>query len=274
MVYGLIKSRSPLLTEITRALEEDIRLLYTVKRLSNRASAFSNFPRLEQNYLNTIQPKIREDMYVIVDNSDITKPFGQQFEHLKRVHDGSRGGTEKGYLSANISIASTKTKHPIPVYSHLFSAAEEYFDSTNVETYKGLNKVQKLFGDKAYTLVMDRGYDSNDIFRFMHKQDASFIVRLQDKRYLKYQNKNYLVPELALRRKGKIAMKTTIKGKEYQLKLSHINVELPCLPKVPLRMVVVYGYGQTPMKLLTNKPIESKKEVISIVKWLYHQMAD
>lgn len=47
--------------------------------------------------------------------------------------------------------------------SHLFSAAEEYFDSTNVETYK----TQRLFEDKTYTLVMDRSYDSNDIFQFI-----------------------------------------------------------------------------------------------------------
>jgi len=266
MVYGLIKSRSPILTEIARALEEDTRLLYTVKRLSNRAAAFSDFSRLEKNYLNTIQPQLHDDMYVIVDNSDITKPFGQQFEYLQRVYDGSRGGTEKGYMSANMAIASTKTKHPTPVYSHLFSAAEEYFDSTNVETYKGLNKIQRLFGDKTYTLVMDRGYDSNDIFKFMHKQKSQFIVRLQDQRYLKYQNKNFLVPELAHRRKGKIAMTSTIKGEKYQLKISHINVELPCLPKVPLHMVVIYGYGQKPMKLLTNQSIKSKEDVLSIVK--------
>lgn len=153
MVYGLIKNRSPILTEIARSLEEDTRLLYTVKRLSNRAAAFFHFPRLEQKYLNIIQPQLRDDMYVIVDNWDITKPFGQQFEHLPRVHDGSPGRTKKGYMSANMSIASTKTKHPFPAYSHLFSAAEEYFDSTNVEIYKGLNKVQELFGDKTYTLV-------------------------------------------------------------------------------------------------------------------------
>ncbi|MCF1679292.1 transposase, partial [Tetragenococcus koreensis] len=65
--------------------------------------------------------------------------------------------------------------------------------------------MKRLFQEKSYTLVMDRGYDSNDMFTFMHKQDASFIVRLQDKRYLKYQNKRIKVPELALRRKGKIA---------------------------------------------------------------------
>ncbi|MDN6733910.1 MAG: hypothetical protein L0L58_10425 [Tetragenococcus koreensis] len=129
-----------------------------MKRLSNRVASFSDFSRLEQNYLNTIQPQLRDDMYVIVDSSDITKPFGQQFEYLQQVYDGSRGGAEKGYMSANMAIASTKTKPPIPVYSHLFSAAEEYFDSTNVETYKWLNKIQRLFGDKTYTLVMHACY--------------------------------------------------------------------------------------------------------------------
>ncbi len=114
MIYGLIKSRSPILTEIARALEENTRLLYTVKRLSNRAAAFSDFSRLEQNYFNAIQPQLRDDMYVIVDNSDITKPFGQQFEYLQQVYDGSLGGTGKGYMSAHMAIASTKTKPPFP----------------------------------------------------------------------------------------------------------------------------------------------------------------
>ncbi|MDN6421793.1 MAG: transposase [Tetragenococcus koreensis] len=266
MIFGMVKSQSPLLSDIARALEEDTRLLYTVKRLSRRGADFDDFHPLHQNYLQTIQPHLQEDMLVIVDNSDITKPFGEQFEALARVHDGSRDGIEKGYISANIAIASPRTKHPIPIYSHLFSAAEEYFDSTNVETYKGLNLVKHLFQEKPYTLVMDRGYDSNDMFTFMHKQDASFIVRLQDKRYLKYQNKRIKVPELALRRKGKITFSSTIKGKKYALKVSHTPVELPCLPKVPLNMVVVYGYGQKPMKLLTNHPIKNKEDVLAIVK--------
>ncbi|MCF1658417.1 hypothetical protein LQF57_12850, partial [Tetragenococcus koreensis] len=50
------------------------------------------------------------------------------------------------------------------------------------------------------------------------------------------------------------------------MKVSHIPVELPCLPKVPLNMVVVYGYGQKPMKLLTNHPIKNKEDVLTIVK--------
>ncbi len=50
------------------------------------------------------------------------------------------------------------------------------------------------------------------------------------------------------------------------MKISHINVELPCLKNVPMAMVVVYGYGKNPLKLLTNKPIQQKEGVIRIVK--------
>ncbi|MCF1618461.1 hypothetical protein LQF63_12725, partial [Tetragenococcus koreensis] len=92
MVFGIVKSRSPLLSDIARALEEDTRLLYTVKRLSNRGADFDDFQGLHQNYLQSIQSHLQEDMLVIVDNSDITKPFGEQFEALARVHDGSRDG--------------------------------------------------------------------------------------------------------------------------------------------------------------------------------------
>ena len=82
---------------------------------------------------------------------------------------------EKGYLTTNITITSPKTKHPIPIYSHLFSAEETDFVSANVETYKGLNRVKRLFNNKRYTVVMDRGYDANDIITFLkHGQVPPF----------------------------------------------------------------------------------------------------
>ena len=266
MLYGMAKGRSPLLSEISRALEEDINLLSTVKRLSRNAKEFSSYTKLYNNYAEIVQRQLKEDMLVIVDNSDIIKPYGEQFEALHRVHDGSKGGTEKGYLTANMSIATRDTKHPIPVYSHVFSAAEEGFDSVNVETYKGLNLVKRMFGEKKFTVVMDRGYDSNAILEFLQAREMDFIIRLTDKRRVTQGKKKYKVPELANRRKGKIAFESTIKGTKYQLKVSHIQVELPAFPNQKFFMVVVYGYGQKPMKLLTNKKIDKKDDVLTIVK--------
>jgi hypothetical protein len=182
MLYGLAKGRSPLLAEISRALNEDITLLGTLKRLSRNATNFHDYAKLDQNYLAAVQPQLKDDMLVIVDNSDITKPYGEKFEALGRVHDGSKGVTEKGYLTTNITVATSKTKQPLPLYSHLFSAEETDFISTNVETYRGLNRVDQLFGDKKYTVVMDRGYDANDIITFLMQKQTDFIMRLTDKR--------------------------------------------------------------------------------------------
>lgn len=266
MVYGIAKKQSPLLSEIGRALEEENHLLSTIKRLSRNAQNFDDYAILYNNYTAIVKRCLKDDMLVIVDNSDITKPYGEQFEALSRVHDGSRGGTEKGYLTANMSIATLNTKHPVPVYSHVFSAAEEGFASTNVETYKGLNLIQRLFGTKSFTVVMDRGYDSNDIITFLKEKEIDFILRLTDKRWVKNGGKKYKVPDLALRRKGKIAFESEIKGRKYQLKISHLKIELPAFPNEDFYMIIVYGYGQKSMKLLTNKEITGKKAVKRIVK--------
>ena len=266
MIYGMAKNQSPILSEISRALVEDIDLLSTIKRLSRNAKDFKDHTQLSANYGALVKKHIKDDMLVIVDNSDIVKPYGEQFEALSRVHDGSKGGIEKGYLTTNISIATSKTKHPIPIYSHVFSSAEKGFDSINVETYKGLNTVKQLFCNKKYTVVMDRGYDSNDVITFLQRQETDFIIRLTDKRWVKNSGKKYKVPDLANRRKGKIVFDSEIKGKKYQLKISHIQVGLPAFPEETFFMIVIYGYGKNPMKLLTNKMIHTKNDVLRIVK--------
>lgn len=94
----------------------------------------------------------------------------------------------------------------------------------------------------------------------------NFIIRLKKNRHLIYQNKKLSVRGLALRRKGKINFRSEIKGNVYDLKVSHITVEIPSLKGQKLTMVVVYGYGKDPMVLLTNKQAKKKDEVLSILK--------
>lgn len=156
-----------------------------------------------------------------------------------------------------------KTKHPISVYSHLYSSAEEGFLSENEETYKGLEYVNRLVGDKKATYVMDRDIE---VMKKVLKQKNHFIIRLKKNRHLIHQNKKYSVHDLAIRRKGKINFRSEIKGSVYDLKVSHLSVEIPSLKEKKLTMVIVYGYGKEPMILLTNKSMRKKEEVISILK--------
>jgi hypothetical protein len=267
MFFGLAKGKSVLLSDIARKLEEPIDTIQTVKRLSSRLDEFHEEDQLMKNYGKVVAPYFKEkDNLIIVDNSEIVKPFSSKLEALGKVRDGSTGKIEKGYWTTNMIGITPTAKHPIPLYSHLFSSTEEGFISQNEETYKGLQHVRNVLDNRKATFVMDRDYDDVKMMKTILAQEDNFIIRLKKNRHLRYQNKKLNVHELALRRKGKINFRTEIKGTVYDLKVSHITVEIPSLKGHKLTMVVVYGYGKDPMVLLTNKLVKKKVEVLSILK--------
>ncbi|MFD1362814.1 transposase [Lentibacillus salinarum] len=265
--FGLAKGKSVLLSTIARALEEPIEAIQTIKRLSSRMEEFHEEDKLLENYEEIVKPYLKEkDNLILVDTSEIVKPASSKMEALGRVRDGTTGKIEDGYWTTNMIAVSPETKHPIPVYSHLYSSAETGFISENEETYKGFRYVDHLLGKKTATFVMDRGYDNIEVIKRVLKQGDNFIIRLKKNRHLLYQNKKLSVHDLAIRRKGKINFRTEIKGTVYDLKVSHITVEIPSMKGRKLTMVVVYGYGKEPMVLLTNKQVRKKAEVLSILK--------
>lgn len=266
ILYGMSKAQNTLLSDIARALEENIDLIYTIKRLSRNGAEENDLKQVHQNYLNTLKTSIPDNPLVIVDESEIVKPYAEKMENLALVRDGSKNVLEKGYPTLNFSMASPKTKHPLPLYNHLYSSKEDDFQSQNIEIAKGFNTVHTFLGKKKATFVMDRGYDRNTIYEYVQNIGHHFVTRLNDNRYLIHKNRRVKVPDLAKRRKGKINFKTEIQGKEYSLKVSHIKVKLPVLQDMPLNMVVVYGYGEKPMKLLTNHSIKGKDDVLRILK--------
>lgn len=266
ILYGMSKAQNTLLSDIARALEENIDLIYTIKRLSRNGAEENDLKQVHQNYLNTLKTSIPDNPLVIVDESEIVKPYAEKMENLALVRDGSKNVLEKGYPTLNFSMASPKTKHPLPLYNHLYSSKEDDFQSQNIEIAKGFNTVHTFLGKKKAIFVMDRGYDRNTIYEYVQNIGHHFVTRLNDNRYLIHKNRRIKVPDLAKRRKGKINFKTEIQGKEYSLKVSHIKVKLPVLQDMPLNMVVVYGYGEKPMKLLTNHSIKGKDDVLRILK--------
>jgi len=267
MLFGLAKGKSVILSNIAKTLEEPIDTIQTVKRLSTRLEDFHEDNTLMSNYGRLLTPHVnKDDNLIIVDNSEIIKPYSKKLEGLGKVRDGSTNRIEKGYWTTNM-IAMTKTfKHPLPLYSHLYSSSEEGFISANEETYKGLRHIRHVLAEKKATFVMDREYDNVAIMKKILEQGDYFIIRLKKNRHLHYQNKKLSVRDLALRRKGKINFQTEIKGRTYLLKVSHIAVEIPSLKGKKMTMVVVYGYGKDPMVLLTNKQVKRKNDVLSILK--------
>jgi hypothetical protein len=90
-LYGIAARQSVRLTEIGRALEEMIPLAKTETRLSRNLGRPDLRAHLSQAILREGHRKVGERTLLILDISDIAKPYAEKMEYLARVRDGSTG---------------------------------------------------------------------------------------------------------------------------------------------------------------------------------------
>ena len=265
MIYGLIKSKSVLLSDISDALMEPIKKNNTIERLSNNLMTELD-PSIKVNYDNEVKKVIGRSPVILVDDSDIIKPHGFHFDSLGMVRDGSspKKTYEKGYMVTEMVAITKRNKQPVSLFSHIHSSTEKNYKSTNAITYEGLDKVISLLDERA-TFVFDRGYDMNGLFKYMYKNEQDFIIRLTSKRKLFNKGKWYKATTLCDSRKGKIKTKVLFSGEEKECYISHLNVQITASKK-NMCLVLVYGLGEKPMMLATNKKISGKEDVINILR--------
>lgn len=264
--YGLSKSKSVILSEIARKLNEDRNLSSTIKRFSRQLQDDSDFNQLRINYADIIKNQAQEDSIVIMDGSTIAKPYSEKLEYLSTIKHPVTNQYVPGYSTMNVSIATPNKKHPIPIYSELYSTKHPDFISENVEIAKAMSSVQEIFQDKNCIFVMDRGFDRNNIMKYILSLEKDFVLRIKKNRNVYHQNRSINVSELSQHFKGKIRFDTTIDKEKVQLKISHCKVQLSAFSDQDFYLLMVYGYGKEPMYILTNRKIENKADVISHLK--------
>ena len=72
MIYGVAAANSCHLTEIARALEEEIKIKKTVDRLSRGLQQFKEHTQVWENHLKEVEPYIDETTIYPIDESDIS----------------------------------------------------------------------------------------------------------------------------------------------------------------------------------------------------------
>ena len=271
MQYGLAKGGSCLISEIARALNEDIKLGYTIERLCD--NLVNLYPeekeQIWKNYLNEVKRNIdKENAVALFDDSDINKEYSKKLEDLDQVIDGSSPDKKivNGYHVCEATMLTKKEKQPISVYSKIYSCKSKDFKSKNNYTMESIKAVENLVCDN-FTGIFDRGYDDNKIINYMSKGKRKFVVRLDDNRTLLFKGKKKSVEEVAKARKGKITMKLLFDdNEETEVMLSYTKAILPNNKKEYV-LVIVYGLSEEhPMKLLTNIEIKEKEDVIKVVR--------
>ena len=268
MQFGLAKSGSCLISEIARSLNENIKLNYTIERLCDNLSNLyddeSNI--IWSNYLKEVKRNVDLDNHIVLfDDSDINKEYSRKLEDLDRVIDASSQDKRivNGYHVCEATILTRNEKQPLSIYSQIYSCKSKNFESKNKYTMESIKRAEDLVGDN-FIGVFDRGYDDNKIIDYMTKH--KFVIRLDDKRVLLLKGKRHSVEEIAKGRKGKIKMKALFDdNEEKELMISYTKTKLP-YNKKEYTLVIVYGLGETPMKLLTNLEYAEKEDVIKIVR--------
>lgn len=271
MQYGLAKGGSCLVSEISRALDENIKLSYTIERLCDNLANL--YPEEKQiiwnNYLEKVKNNVdKENAIVLFDDSDINKEYSRKLEDLDRVVDASSQDKKivNGYHVCEATVLTKNQSQPMSLYSKIYSCKSKDFISKNTYTLESIKATENVVG-KDFIGIFDRGYDDNKIFNYMSKSGHKFVIRLDDERTLLFKGKRKSVKEIANSRKGKIKMTALFdNNEEIELMISYTKAVLPYNNK-EYTLVIVYGLSEDkPMKLLTNLEYAEKEDVIKIVR--------
>ena len=267
MLYGISASSSLMLSEISRKLQEKIKLDNTIERLSNHLAVdIEGKSAIEKNYFKFVREMIPENPIVDFDNTDIVKVYGKKFEYLDTVIDASDPEKKKqpGYPVVNAVVLGKNKKQPIPIYSKIVSTKDPEFKSMNEYTFESINKAYEAVG--KFTGIFDRGYDDKKIFRYLDKLKIKFVIRLKKNRDFLYKGKKVNVLDLGNSMKGKINFKAKFQDEEKNLKISYTKVQLTDGKQEEYTCVFVYGLGEEPMMLITNKEVTSGHDARVIVR--------
>lgn len=264
--YGIAASGSCLISDISRSLNEDIKLKNTIERLCDNLNSFDDTETLYNNYIEEIGDIYGKEPVVLFDDSDISKVYGKKFEDLDDVIDASSQDKKvtKGYHVCEATILTEKEKQLISVYSQIYSCKSKDFKSMNDYTFKSIETAKKVINRK-FIGVFDRGYDDNKIIDYM--DDNYFVIRMNDRRNFLFKGKKKNAYEEAKKRKGKVRMTLWFDdNEEYEVYISHTKVTLPHNGK-DYELVFCYGLSEErPLILLTNRKIHSKDDVIKVVR--------
>ena len=97
MTYGILKSKSIILNEISHSLNEDVSLKKVNERLYKNLMRIPNINE-RHNLIKVGLSYMRENEKVfIIDDTDVMKPYGKAFEGMGKVRDASYPGESTKY---------------------------------------------------------------------------------------------------------------------------------------------------------------------------------
>lgn len=267
MLYGIQARGSVRLSEVARSLNEKTSVKKCIDRLSRNLGRSGLADEIGEAVLLEGASRIEENTLLIVDPTDITKKYAKKMECLAKVRDASEKERGLGYWVDTVVGADNASSEIVPLVHRLYSQNAADFVSENHEILDAMRRVYAATEGRGI-FVIDRGGDRRRLYKEMLSTTAPmrFVIRQRGDRHLLYKGILRETLDLAHICKTPYA-ETVIKEKDGKEKACFIQfgfvpVRLPEHPDTQLWLVVVKGFGKTPLMLLTTEPMRRNRKVI------------
>ena len=264
MLYGILVSKDVKLSRIGRALEEPISLKKTEDRLSTNLNGDGLADTLLDQIARLGSRRVQKDALLILDTSDIRKVYAKKMEYLALVRDGSAKELVDGYWLCNVVACQSGGNDIIPLYQSLYSAAAPEHKSENDELLKAVDTVSGHCGTRGIW-VADRGMDRKRVYNPLLDRKMRFIIRLRGDRNLFFRGRCRLAEDIACGcpsyYREVIVREAAGEEKTCRLAYGFRRVRLPGRLE-ELGLVVIRGFGEEPLMLLTNLPLRRNRRVL------------
>ena len=285
MIFGIIGSRSCLLSNISRFLNEPTDLKHTHKRLA-RNLLNSTFPweDLNTRSFDMCSRYIEKNDIIAFDPGDVSKAYAEKMDNLHYVHDGSLSKRSLGYEDFSVECIKWKKdkKLQLPLYHKMINASCDGYISQNHQILKAIEITLSNIPKGCGVWTFDRGHDRSILYTdaFL-KKDFRWIVRIKNNRFLLPLEKTNILSlnskkgVSASLLKKQISMTKTpsrllFPKKSGDLYLGWIKVRLPFdKTKKPLSLVVVKDpRNKESVMFLTNCDVHD--EVTALTAFGYY----
>lgn len=261
MLFGIQSSQDVKLSNVGRSLREAIPLIRTEKRLSRNLKSAEVEKQLTPQLVRMGSPRVQANTVLALDLSDIRKEYAQKMEHLATVRDGSTGEMHQGYWLCDVTAADVNGSEIVPLYQKLYSVEAKEFISENAEILAAVDLIRAHTQGRGIW-TMDRGGDRKKLLEPLLDRGERFVIRSTGKRtVIGRRHLQGSVAEVAgrcrLRHQARIIKIQDGQEKTYELRYGAEPIRLPGRLE-QLWLVVVAGFGESPLMLLTGLPIRAK----------------
>lgn len=259
MLYGMQCGQDIKLSHIARALDEGILMKKTEERLSRHLDKKGLGEKVLSGIAREASSRIRKDTVIAIDPTDIRKLYAKKMPYLGKVRDGSDGGAiVNGYWACAAVACTSDGKGIVPLHLRLWSTSAPGHKSENEEIFETVKTIAQECNNRGiYTI--DRGGDRDKVFDFFLDRQMRFDIRLVGNRHLLWGKKGKPYLAEALASKCRMLYKDRVEKENDKGEKKITDIEFGCMDvrlphrNEPLRLVVVRGFGEKPMMLLTTE---------------------